>query len=56
MGKVIRSNNGVGMGLMRLQESFAAQSLKANEATITVFKPKWWPQDKSNPESAKSNQ
>lgn len=56
VGKVIRSNNGVGMGLMRLQESFAAQSLKANEATITVFKPKWWPQDKSNPETAKSNQ
>ena len=48
VGKVRRVHGGVGIGLMRLKESFSAEKLTVNGTTVTIEKPKWWPSEKEN--------
>jgi len=51
VGKVRRIHTDVGLGLMRLKESFAADKLTVNETPVTVIKPEWWPNEKENVKS-----
>eukprot|EP00092_Neocalanus_flemingeri_P002812 GFUD01003009.1.p1 GENE.GFUD01003009.1~~GFUD01003009.1.p1 ORF type:complete len:356 (-),score=86.70 GFUD01003009.1:158-1225(-) len=55
VGKVRRIHAGLGLGLMRLKESFAAQNLTVNETPITVSKPDWWPNEKEKETNVKNN-
>ena len=48
VGKVRRIHANVGLGLMRLKESFAAENLTVNETPVSVTKPQWWPHEKEN--------
>jgi len=54
VGKVKRIHAHVGLGLMRLKESFAAEKLTVNDTPVTVIKPIWWPNDKENDKNVKS--
>ena len=47
VGKVRRTVGGtVGLGLMRLKESFSANRLSVNDIPLKTNKPKWWPIEK----------
>jgi len=48
VGKVRRVHSDVGLGLMRLKESFSAEKLTVNGTPVTVEKPRWWPSEKEN--------
>jgi len=48
VGKVRRVHGGVGIGLMRLKESFSAEKLTVNGTLVTIEKPTWWPSEKEN--------
>jgi len=56
VGKVRRINGNVGLGLLRLKESFAAEKLTVNETPISVSKPQWWPQEKENDKDVKNTE
>ena len=46
VGKVKKVMGDIGMGLMRLKESFEAEKLLVNNVEVVVSRPGWWPQDK----------
>jgi len=48
VGKVKRLQGKFGLGLIRLKEAFTAQQLHLDTATVTVYKPQWWPPEKCN--------
>ena len=48
VGKIRRVHGGVGIGLMRLKESFSAEKLTVNGTLVTIEKPTWWPSEKEN--------
>ena len=43
VGKIKRVINNVGLGLMRLKETFESESLTVNNVHIVASKPSWWP-------------
>jgi len=54
VGKVKKIHGNVGLGLMRLKETFAAEKLTLSDSEveinseISVSKPEWWPSDKDD--------
>ena len=54
VGKVKKIHGNVGLGLMRLKETFSAEKLTLSESEveinseISVSKPEWWPSDKDD--------
>ena len=43
VGKIKRVISNVGLGLMRLKETFESESLTANNINVVASKPSWWP-------------
>jgi len=56
VGKLRRTQGEVGLGLMRLKESFAATKLVVGDVPVTVMKPNWWPRDKEHDTNIKSTE
>jgi len=56
VGKIRRVHAGVGLGLMRLKESFSAEILTVKDVPVVVKKPNWWPQQKENDKNVKNTE
>jgi len=48
VGKIKRLEGRVGLGLLRLKETFEAEKLSINGVSVSARKPVWWPADKEN--------
>ena len=48
VGKIKRVEGRVGLGLLRLKESFEAESLFLEGLGVSVVRPGWWPAEKED--------
>ena len=48
VGKIKRIQGRVGLGLLRLKETFEAEKLTVDGITVKALKPGWWPSDKDD--------